>query len=138
MRSTTKKTAKPGRKPSAEDVITTYAKTQTPEFAAICHTLRKEIDALLPEAASKIWHAMPVWFIGENPVVGYKATPKHVNLLFWNGQSFDEAALQAAGKFRAAQIQFTDVSQIGLVALRRWLKKARTDIWDYKGLCQRK
>jgi hypothetical protein len=89
------------------------------------------MDAVLPQATSKIWHGSPVWFIGENPVAGYNVTAKKgVNLLFWNGQSFGEPALKAAGKFRAAQIQFTDVSEIDPKALRRWLKKASTDIWD--------
>jgi hypothetical protein len=118
--------------------IANFVKTQPAEYAAICHVLRTEIDAVLTKATSKIWHAIPVWFIGENPVVGFSITSKKgVNLLFWNGQSFGEPALKAAGKFRAAQIQFTDVSQIDLKAFRRWLKKARTDIWDYKGLCKR-
>lgn len=111
--------------------IAQYDKTQNAEHAAICHALHAEIDNALPEATSKIWHGSPVWFIGENPVVGYNVTSKKgVNLLFWNGQSFGESALKAAGKFRAAQIQFTEVSGIDLNALRRWLKRAGTDIWD--------
>jgi len=105
------------------DAIAHYATTQTTEHAAICQALRVEIDAALPKATSKIWHAIPVWFIGENPVVGYNMTAKKgVNLLFWSGQSFNEPALEAAGKFKAAQIQFTDVSQIDSKALRRWLR----------------
>jgi len=135
MKSMTARKSKAGEKTSAvSDVIAHYAKTQTAEHAAICHALRAEIDAVLPKAVSKIWHGSPVWFIGENPVVGYNVTSKQgVNLLFWNGQSFGEPALQAAGKFKAAQIQFTDVSQIDPKALRRWLKRASTDIWDYRG-----
>ena len=118
----------------SDDPINSYARAQIPEYAAICCALRAEIDAALPKASSKLWHAIPVWFVGENPVVGYKATPKCVNLLFWNGQSFDEPTLKAAGKGRAAQIQFTHASEIVPKILRRWLKKARTDIWDYAGL----
>jgi len=115
----------------AADFVAHYAETLTVEHAAICQALRAQIDAVLPKATSKIWHGAPVWFIGENPVVGYNATAKMgVNLLFWNGQSFGEPALKAAGKFRAAQIQFTDVSQIDTKALRRWLQSACTDIWD--------
>jgi hypothetical protein len=122
-----------GKTPDGADAIAHYATTQTAEHRAICHALRAEIDASLPKATSKIWHGSPVWFIGENPVVGYNVTSKKgVNLLFWNGQSFGESALKAAGKFRAAQIQFTDVSEIDSKALRRWLKKASTDIWDYR------
>jgi hypothetical protein len=112
------------------DAVSHYGKMQVPAHAAICDRLRAEIDAALPKANSKIWHAIPVWLIGDNPVVGYKAIPKYVNLLFWNGQSFGEPDLTAAGKFRAAQIQFSDVGQNDLEALRRWLRKAGTDIWD--------
>ena len=115
------------------DAIAHYAEAQTAEHAAICHALRAEIDDVLPKATSKIWHGSPVWFIGENPVVGYNVTSrKGVNLLFWSGQLFGEPALQSTGKFRAAQTQFTDVSEIDSKALRRWLKKASTDIWDYR------
>jgi hypothetical protein len=114
------------------DAIATYAKPGPPKFDAICTALRPEIDAALPSAVARIWHAIPVWFIGENPVVGYKVTAKHVTLLFWNGQSFSEPALKAAGKFQAAQIQFTDVAEIEPKALRRWLRKAGKDIWDYR------
>jgi uncharacterized protein YdhG (YjbR/CyaY superfamily) len=117
---------------NSPDAIAHYGKTQTPEHAAICNALRAKIDAVLPKATSKIWHGSPVWFVGENPVVGYSVTSKKgVTLLFWNGQSFGEAALKAVGKFRAAQIQFTDVSEIDPKALRRYLKSASSDIWDY-------
>lgn len=118
---------------SAKDPISEYAEALPKIFTEICNVLRREIDTTLPKATAKIWHAMPVWFIGENPVVGYKAGPKHVNLLFWNGQAFAEPALKPAGKFKAAQVQFTDVSQIDVKSLRRWLKKAGKDIWDYQG-----
>lgn len=117
------------------DPIAAYAKNFSSGCAAICRLLRVEIDAALPGASSKIWHAIPVWFIDGNPAVGYNLTSKkQVNLLFWNGPYFDEPGLKAAGKFKAAQIKFTEVSQVDIELLRRWLKKAGADIWDYKGL----
>jgi len=112
--------------------IALYAKSLPENHAAICATLRQEIDVALPKATSKIWHAMPVWFIGENQVVGYNATAKHVTLLFWSGQLFGKTALTPSGKFKVAQIQFTDPAEIDLKALRQWLKHARTKIWDYQ------
>jgi hypothetical protein len=120
-------------KSDAEEDVTRYAEKLPESHAAICRTLHEAIEAGLPKAAPKIWHSMPVWFIGENPIVGYKATPKCVNLLFWSGQSFGESALKAVGKFKAAQIQFTEESQIDPKALRRWLKQSGTAIWDYQG-----
>jgi hypothetical protein len=98
--------------------------------AAIAACLRKEIEQALPKANARIWHSMPVWFIGENPVVGYSAKLTRVTLRFWNGQSFGEPMLTAVGKFRAAQIRYRDIADIDLNALRRWLRKARTNVWD--------
>ena len=96
--------------------------------------MRTAIDASLPGATSKIWHAIPVWFIDEVPVVGYSVKKAGVTLLFWNGQSFDEPTLVPAGKFKAAQIRYAIVDDIDAKALRRWLRKARTQIFDYRTL----
>ncbi len=117
---------------AAKDSISSYAAEQNSGHAAICRKLRQAIDNALKGATSKIWHGIPVWFIGENPVVGYHAKTDGVTLLFWNGQKFDEPALLAVGKFHAAQIQIADVAEIEVKVLRAWLRKAATNIWDYK------
>jgi hypothetical protein len=117
---------------SRQDPISAYAEAQATQLAAICDVLRDEIDSVLPKATSRIWHAMPVWFVGESPVVGFKAGAKHITLLFWNGQSFEEPGLIPVGKFRAAQVKFQDVAEVVSKDLRRWLKKAGTMIWDIK------
>jgi hypothetical protein len=117
------------------EAITQYNAALSPEHAAICIALRKEIDVTLPTSTCKIWYANPVWFVGENPVVGYHITAKQVvNLLFWSGQLFDEPALKASGKFKAAQIQFKHESEIDLKALQGWLKKSAIHIFDYNGM----
>jgi hypothetical protein len=118
----------------AADPISAYAKSLTPKQAAICAALRKSIDAGLPMATSKVWHAIPVWFIGENPVVGYTKKPGGVALMFWNGQSFQEADLEAVGSFKAAHILYSDASQISSKDMTRWLKKAAADVWDLAGM----
>src|SRR6516165_6314371 len=89
------------------DPIAAYSQAQPAEFGTICDRLRELIDAALKSATSKVWHGSPVWFIDENPVVGYNATAKTVNLLFWNGQAFGEPALKPVGKYRAAQAVFS-------------------------------
>ena len=96
-------TAKRG---SAKDSIPSYISAQKPALATVCRVLRKEIKAALPKATGKVYHSTPVWFIGENAVVGFSvAAKKKVTLLFWNGKAFKEPELKAAGKFKAAQIQ---------------------------------
>jgi hypothetical protein len=122
---------KPGKgDASGEDRIAAYSEAQPPAFRTICDVLRELIDSALPEASSKIWHGSPVWFIDDNPVVGYNATAKAVHLLFWNGQAFDEAGLQPVGKQRAAQARFADAAEIDPKVIRRWLKKANSDVFD--------
>jgi len=120
------------RDPNDAKQITAYSKAQTLEFRAICDLLRELIETALPKATSKVWHGSPVWFIDDNPVVGYNATAKSVNLLFWNGQAFDEAGLKPVGKYRAAEVKFRDAAEVDQKVIRRWLKKAKSDVFDSK------
>jgi hypothetical protein len=112
--------------------IAEYDSAQSPAEASVCRKLRAEIERALPEATSKVWHGSPVWFVGDTPVVGYNVPARGgVVLLFWNGQAFGDQALRPIGKGKAAQIQFGAVSEIKVTPLRRWLKKAGTEIWDF-------
>lgn len=92
----------------------------------------------MPDATTKVWHRHPVWFLDGNPIVGYAKRRVDVCLLFWSGQSFDEPGLAPEGTFKAAEARYTSRADIDLVALRRWLAKARTIQWDYKNLVARK
>jgi hypothetical protein len=114
------------------DPIAVYSQALAPELRAICEHLRELITAALPDAASKVWHGSPVWFMDDNPIVGYSATVEAVNLLFWNGQAFGDPALQPVGKYRAAQAVFAGAAQIDPKVIRLWLKKAKSDIFDSK------
>ena len=118
--------------------IHTYNSTLSSEDAAIGNLLAQLIDRHLPEAESKIWHAHPVWFLDGNPVAGYSKLKDSVRLLFWSGQSFEEPALQNEGKFKAAEIRYTDVSEVNTEDVGRWLEKAQHIQWDYKNLVKRK
>jgi hypothetical protein len=118
--------------PPGDDQITAYSEGQSPPFRAICDLLRGLIDTALPKASSKVWHGSPVWFIDDNPVVGYSATAKSVNLLFWNGQAFEEPSLKPVGKYKAAQAVFADAVEVDPKLIRRWLKKAKSDVFDSK------
>jgi len=115
-----------------DDPIAAYSQALTPQWRAICDKLRELITAALPDAASKVWHGSPVWFMDDNPIVGYSATAKAVNLLFWNGKAFGDPALQHVGKYRAAQAVFADTALLDPKVIRRWLKKAKSDVFDSK------
>lgn len=119
--------------------IQTYNNKQVPEDKLICDTLANFISKHLPEAENKIWHAHPVWFLDGNPIVGYDKLKDAVRLMFWSGASFEESDLKiGTGKFKDASIRYTDVEQINLVDLERWIEKSKTIQWDYKNIVKRK
>jgi hypothetical protein len=97
------------------------------------------ISAELTEATSKIWHAHPVWFLNENPIVGYSKQKKGIRLMFWSGADFDEQLLAVkGGKFKDASIFYTKASEVVRDDLVRWLRKSREIQWDYKNIVKRK
>lgn len=140
-----KTTGKPrsgGGATTTDDAITAYAQELSPSFRTICEELRALIDAALPQAVAKVWHGSPVWFLDDNPVVGYDATAKVVKLLFWNGQAFGDPELKPVGKYQAAEARYTDPKEVDATVIRRWLKKAKTDVFDsrafFKNLREKK
>lgn len=121
------------------DPISAYHARQTAADQAICDHLRSRIDAALPDADSKLWHAHPVWFLADNPVVGYSRQKAGLRLMFWSGADFDESGLRpGTGKFKDASALFTAADQIDDTELRRWLDKARSIQWDYRNLMRNK
>ncbi|OSZ79169.1 hypothetical protein CAP35_13215 [Chitinophagaceae bacterium IBVUCB1] len=118
--------------------IQAYHTALDADSRSICDALYTIICQELSDAEHKIWHAHPVWFIDGNPIVGYDKLKNCVRLLFWSGQSFEEAGLQPEGKFKAAEARYTDASQIKTEDLQRWLQKSKTIQWDYKNIVKRK
>jgi hypothetical protein len=113
--------------------IGVYESKLLPELAQVARALRAEIERALPAASSKVWHGHPVWFDGDNPVVGYDARKSAVALLFWNGQELGEPALVPVGKHRAAVIEYVTVEDIDHTVLQRCLDKARVNVLDSVG-----
>jgi hypothetical protein len=118
--------------------IDEYHAAQVPEDRALMERLRTIIEAGLPDAEGKVWHAHPVWFIDGNPVTGYSRLKDRVRLMFWSGQSFAGEGLTASGKFKAADRLYRGVQDIDVAQLEGWLAEARTVQWDYKNIVKRK
>jgi hypothetical protein len=129
-------------KPSASDTleasIAAYNAAQPASQQAICERLAAIIQQSLPKASSKVWHGGPVWFLDDNPIVGYWVRKQGTQLLFWSGQSFTEGGLEPEGKFKAAQVKYDDASHIRITALKRWLRQSKSIQWDYKNLPKRR
>ena len=104
----------------------------------ICEKLYDVISTALPKAENKIWHRHPVWFLDGNPIVGYHKLKDCVRLLFWSGQSFEEDGLSPEGSFKAAEKRYTNVKEIKVTELKRWLKKSQEIQWDYKNIVKRR
>ena len=119
--------------------IKSYNYSQSASDKKICNILATEINANLPEAENKIWHAHPVWFLDGNPIVGYSKQKAGIRLMFWSGAGFEEEGLQpGTGKFKDASVIYTSAEEINITHLKRWLKKAREIQWDYKNIVKRK
>lgn len=126
-------------KPVVSKEILAYNKTQVASDKKICDLLVKEIDANLPKAESKVWHAHPVWFLDGNPIVGYSKQKSGIRLMFWSGMGFEEDQLQpGTGKFKDASVVYTSVQDVNTKDLKRWLKKSEKIQWDYKNIVKRK
>lgn len=119
--------------------IKEFNANQNEEERRICVKLMREINRGLPKAESKIWHGHPVWFLDGNPTVGYSKLKDCVRLMFWSGADFDEPELEpGTGKFKDASVRYTEVGQINVKDLQRWLGKSETIQWDYKNIYKRK
>lgn len=119
--------------------IKSYNDQQTATDKEICDLLARTIDNELAEAKNKIWHAHPVWFLDDNPTVGYSKQKKGIRLMFWSGADFDEENLNIKGaKFKDASVFYNDVTQINTNDVMVWLQKSRQIQWDYKNLIKRK
>ncbi len=109
------------------------------EESELCNELCNLINKNLKNAQAKIWHAHPVWFINDNPIVGYSKQKKGIRLMFWSGADFEESILNViGGKFKDASVFYNSINEISKTDLKRCLKKAEVIQWDYKNLVKRK
>lgn len=51
--------------------IEKYHAAQNACNRAICEKLFAIVSKEIPTAENKIWHGAPVWFLEDNPIVGY-------------------------------------------------------------------
>lgn len=119
--------------------ILSYHNQQNIADKNICDLLFKEINKILPEEESKVWHGHPVWFLDGNPIVGYSKQKRGMRLMFWSGADFDEEGLNILGlKFKDASVFYNTITDINTKDLKRWLKKSKEIQWDYKNIVKRK
>lgn len=119
--------------------IDAYNNALPEPYNTMSNLLRQIIDRDLEQATSKIWHAHPVWFIEDNPIVGYSLQKAGLRLMFWSGADFNEEKLKPSeGKFKDASIFYHSQNDINELELKKWLKLSKTIQWDYKNIVKRK
>jgi len=90
-----------------------YNRRQGAEHKLVCDVLAHEIDNALANADNKIWHAHPVWFLNENPIVGYSKQKPGIRLMFGAAQILRKQKLDVVGKkFKDASVFLNDVSEV--------------------------
>ena len=79
---------------------------------------------------------MVYWWKSNRFLFGTKKWQRFFDV--FSGQGFGEENLKNEGKFKAAEIFYTDVKEIEATHLKRWLKKSMIIQWDYKNIVKRK
>lgn len=116
-----------------------YNKLQIKSVKEVCNILAETINSVLKKSESKIWHGSPVWFLDGNPVVAYSVRKDgRVSLMFFSGQSFKTKGLISEGKFKAAEVFYTNVKEVKITLLKKWLKESKEIQWDYKNIIKNK
>lgn len=121
----------------AQDILD-YESELESEFAEVGSALSKLFAKALPKAQGKVWHGHPVWFLDGNPVVGYSLKKSGIEVLFWSGQSFNNAGLVPLGKFKAAKHEVPSLKSLDKKQLAAWLAEAEKIQWDYANLPKRR
>lgn len=116
------------------DQISNYNNSLELNHKNISDKLRFIIDKQIKNSQSKLYHGSPVWFINDSPIVGYSLKKGKIALLFWSGQSFKESGLTPVGKFKAAEILLSDLSETTENKINTWLEESKQIIWDYKNI----
>jgi hypothetical protein len=116
-----------------------YIDKQETSDKQICEFLAHIIDEELSASENKVWHAHPVWFLNQNPIVGFSKQKTGWRLMFWSGADFDENELNSkGGKFKDASVFIHSIEEINQEKLKSWLRKSREIQWDYKNVVKRK
>ena len=104
----------------------------------ICIDLHGLIESNLKNSTSKLYHGSPVWFIKDNPIVGYSIKKEGVSLLLWSEQSFLNKGLKAVGKYKAAEVILKNTDSIDKAKIKEWITESNEVQWNYKDIIKNK
>lgn len=93
---------------------------------AVAASLTGLLSSHLPDATGQLWHGHPVWLRGKKPIAGFKAFPKYVTLMFWQGQQLQDSSgrLAATGSAQMASLKIASDDQIDDELIVDWISQA--------------
>jgi hypothetical protein len=95
-------------------------------LAGVGVMLRALIESELPDATTRMYHAIPVWSVGAEPTVGVKANAKDIALLFFRGQRIVDPTgrLTPNGSFEMASTKLVSADDVDETVIRDWVRQA--------------
>lgn len=95
--------------------------------APVASALRAVIDGEAPDAASRMYQGIPVWFFRDAMSIGVKANSRDVSLLFFAGQRMSDPTglLRASGSFELASVKLATTGDVDEDVIRDWIRRAR-------------
>ncbi|WP_026556329.1 DUF1801 domain-containing protein [Arthrobacter sp. 35W] len=103
--------------------VQTYAASLDGPLKAVAERLEALLDAGLPAAEGKLWHGHPVWMEDKEPIAGFKAFPRYVTLMVWQGQTLQDpsGALTPSGSAQMATVKLSSTADLDEDAVTAWL-----------------
>ena len=105
-----------------------FFKRQPPELRSILETLRKEVEATVPDAAGTIKWGMPFYTLGGAMMCALGAHKAHVNLILAGppGTFADPGGLLEGDGKTGKHLKLRPGDRVPRPAVRAWLRAAAT------------
>lgn len=106
--------------------VNEYVQGLEGEAHVVSAKLAKLLFEGLPALSGQIWHGHPVWLDGKQPVAGFKAFPKYVTFMLWQGQDLEDASgrLSASGSARMATVKVASTTDLDDQLFAAWIQAA--------------
>lgn len=107
--------------------ISEYNAAIAGDLQEVAERLTDLIETNVVGLEGTLWQAQPVWLAGRTPVIGFKAFPRWVTLMFWNRDGApavdDPSGTLEAGP-RMGTRKFTSLDEIDEALVASWVQQA--------------
>lgn len=109
-----------------DQAVTGYVNGLAEPLRAVAASLQTIIDGAVSSAEGRVWQGHPVWLIGKQPVVGFKAFPRYVTVMFWKvaDTSGGSPGFELVAGPRMSTVKVAAVDQLDDAAIVTWVQRA--------------